>query len=171
MLCCGAWKATMSKRDYKTSVADGMELEPLGGTGAVDKENSKVNGTQFGEGKCFNVRQQEQQHEKKTDKIVWVVCAMCAQGLSFLNLIWPRVLCALVLRLLPDCVCALCTVQWRNYSLIFNVNASLMLFGDTKPMRLKWAFTMSDELEHTSTRRKSSFRTLPCIRRRRLNCE
>lgn len=43
----------MSKRDYKTSIADGMELEPLGGAGAVDKENSKTNGTQFGEGKCF----------------------------------------------------------------------------------------------------------------------
>lgn len=99
----------MSKRDYKTSVADGMELEPLGGTGAVDKENSKVNGTQFGEGKCFNVRQQqEQQHEKKRIKLFELVCAMCAQGLSFLNLIWPRVPCALVLRLLPGCVCVHC---------------------------------------------------------------
>lgn len=53
MLCCGAWKATMSKRDYKTNVADGKELEPLDGTDAVDKENSKTNGTQFGEGKCY----------------------------------------------------------------------------------------------------------------------
>lgn len=60
----------MSKRDYKTSIADGMELEPLGGAGAVDKENSKTNGTQFGEGKCFEPCHRRRQLNEKSDKIV-----------------------------------------------------------------------------------------------------
>lgn len=43
----------MSKRDYKTDVSDGMELEPLEGNGTADKEITKTNGTPFVEGKCL----------------------------------------------------------------------------------------------------------------------
>lgn len=68
----------MSKRDYKTSIADGMELEPLGGTGAGDKENPKTNGTKLDEGKW--------RAKKKPLKLLDLnVCARIV-----VNLFWPR---------------------------------------------------------------------------------
>lgn len=67
----------MSKRDYKTSTADGMELEPLGGTSAGDKENPKTNGTQFGEGKW--------RRKKRIKLLDFSVCARIV-----VNLNWPR---------------------------------------------------------------------------------
>lgn len=108
----------MSKRDYKTSVADGMELEPLGGTGAVDKENSKVNGTQFGEGKCFNVRQQEQQHKKRIK--LFELCARCVHrdcrfSTSF-DLVYPVHLYSVSFPIM--CVC---TVHSAMEKLFINI--------------------------------------------------
>lgn len=76
----------MSKRDYKTSIADGMELEPLGGAGAVDKENSKTNGTQFGEGKCFecqtekNARGLLRFQPHSTSCYLYAVCVCSGNG-------------------------------------------------------------------------------------------
>lgn len=116
MLCCGAWNGTMSKRDYKTSVADGMELEPLGGTEAVDKENSKTNGTQFGAGKCFEYSLARPEKQKRIIHVWTCACAcVCAKGLPFFNLIWPfRSLDSYSVHI----------VQCWNYSLSINANTS-----------------------------------------------
>lgn len=43
MLCCGIC-GNMSKRDYKVSTFDGIELEPLGG----QKSDQKTNGIKYG---------------------------------------------------------------------------------------------------------------------------
>lgn len=43
MLCCGVCKK-MSKRDYKVSTFDGIELEPLGGPKPDKDKDNKTNG-------------------------------------------------------------------------------------------------------------------------------